>query len=159
MQKITTCLWFDTQGLKAANWYISIFKGKILKILYYGNEGFEIHGKHAGEVMLVEFEMLGQTFQALNGGPEFTFSEAISISVSCETQEEVDFYWNKLKEDGVEGSCGWLKDKYGLSWQIVPAIMRKFLENSESPEYQRVMKAMLQMKKLDIAALKQAYEE
>src|SRR5262245_61510319 len=150
MQTISTCLWFDTQAKEAAEYYISIFKnGKISNILYYGKEGFEIHGKPEGSVMLVEFEVHGIKFQALNGGPNFTFSEAVSFVVHCETQEEVDYYWSKFSDQGEEGPCGWLKDKYGISWQIVPIILGKML-GDPSIKSQRVMKSMLQMKKLNI---------
>ena len=162
MQKISPCLWFDDKGEEAAKFYISIFKdSKIGDVTRYGKEGYEIHGKEEGTVMTVEFEIEGQKFLGLNGGPIFKFNEAISFQVYCETQEEVDYYWEKLSEGGDEKAqiCGWLKDKYGVSWQIVPIILIKMLKDKDSEKSQRVMKAMLQMHKLDISTLKKAYEE
>jgi predicted 3-demethylubiquinone-9 3-methyltransferase (glyoxalase superfamily) len=162
MQKISPCLWFDDQGEEAAKFYTSIFKdSKIGDVTRYGKEGYEIHGRQEGTVMTVEFEIEGQKFLALNGGPIFKFNEAISFQVYCETQEEVDYYWEKLSEGGDEKAqqCGWLKDKYGVSWQIVPTILIKMLKDKDSEKSQRVMKAMLQMHKLDISTLKKAYEE
>lgn len=162
MQKISPCLWFDDQGEEAAKFYTSIFKdSKIGDVTRYGKEGYEIHGREEGTVMTVEFEIEGQKFLALNGGPIFKFNEAISFQVYCETQEEVDYYWKKLSEGGDEKAqqCGWLKDKYGVSWQIVPTILIKMLKDKDSEKSQRVMKAMLQMHKLDISTLKKAYEE
>jgi predicted 3-demethylubiquinone-9 3-methyltransferase (glyoxalase superfamily) len=162
MQKISSCLWFDDQGEEAAKFYTSIFKdSKIGDVTRYGKEGYEIHGREEGTVMTVEFEIEGQKFLALNGGPIFKFNEAISFQVYCETQEEVDYYWEKLSEGGDEKAqqCGWLKDKYGVSWQIVPTILIKMLKDKDSEKSQRVMKAMLQMHKLDISTLKKAYEE
>jgi len=162
MQKISPCLWFDDQGEEAAKFYTSIFKdSKIGDVTRYGKEGYEIHGREEGTVMTVEFEIEGQKFLALNGGPIFKFNEAISFQVYCETQEEVDYYWEKLSEGGDEKAqqCGWLKDKYGVSWQIVPNILIKMLKDKDSEKSQRVMKAMLQMHKLDISILKKAYEE
>jgi predicted 3-demethylubiquinone-9 3-methyltransferase (glyoxalase superfamily) len=162
MQKISPCLWFDDQGEEAAKFYTSIFKdSKMGDVTRYGKEGYEIHGREEGTVMTVEFEIEGQKFLALNGGPIFKFNEAISFQVYCETQEEVDYYWEKLSEGGDEKAqqCGWLKDKYGVSWQIVPTILIKMLKDKDSEKSQRVMKAMLQMHKLDISILKKAYEE
>jgi len=162
MQKISPCLWFDDQGEEAAKFYTSIFKdSKIGDVTRYGKEGYEIHGREEGTVMTVEFEIEGQKFLALNGGPIFKFNEAISFQVYCETQEEVDYYWEKLSEGGDEKAqqCGWLKDKYGVSWQIVPTILIKMLKDKDSEKSQRVMKALLQMRKLDIRTLTQAYEE
>lgn len=162
MQKISPCLWFDDQGEEAAKFYTSIFKdSKIGDVTRYGKEGYEIHGREEGTVMTVEFEIEGQKFLALNGGPIFKFNEAISFQVYCETQEEVDYYWEKLSEGGDEKAqqCGWLKDKYGVSWQIVPTILMKMLKDKDSEKSQRVMKAMLQMHKLDISTLKKAYDE
>ena len=162
MQKISPCLWFDDQGEEAAKFYTSIFKdSKIGDVTRYGKEGYEIHGREEGTVMTVEFEIEGQKFLALNGGPIFKFNEAISFQVYCETQEEVDYYWEKLSEGGDEKAqqCGWLKDKYGVSWQIVPTILIKMLKDNDSEKSQKVMKAMLQMHKLDISILKKAYEE
>ena len=157
-QKITPCLWFDTQAEEAASFYVSIFgNSRIGKISRYGKEGFEIHGKKAGTVMTAEFEIEGQKFIALNGGPHFKFNEAVSFQVFCETQAEIDHLWRKLSEGGAESRCGWLKDKFGLSWQIVPRALPQLLTDENAEKAQRVMKAMLQMGKLDIAALKQAH--
>ena len=154
-QKITPCLWFDTRAEEAARFYASVFKNsKIGKISRYGKEGFEIHGKEAGTVMTAEFEIAGQKFLALNGGPQFKFNEAVSFQVHCETQEEIDYFWSKLAEGGQEGPCGWLKDKFGLSWQVIPTALPQLLTDENSG--QRVMKSMLQMRKIDIAALKRA---
>ncbi len=161
MQKITPCLWFDNQAEEAANFYTSIFKNsKIGNITRYGNEGYEIHGREAGTVMTVDFEIDGQKFTALNGGPVFKFNEAISFVVHCKTQEQVDNYWEKLSEGGDEKAqqCGWLKDKYGVSWQIVPEVLSKLVGDPASEKSQRAMKAMLRMKKIDIEGLKKAYE-
>jgi predicted 3-demethylubiquinone-9 3-methyltransferase (glyoxalase superfamily) len=157
--KITPCLWFDTQAEEAARFYVSIFKNaKIGRISRYGKEGVESHGKAAGSVMTVEFEIEGQTFVALNGGPHFKFNEAVSFQVHCETQKEVDYFWSKLAAGGEEGPCGWLKDKYGLSWQVVPTVLPEMLMDADSEKVQRVTKAFLQMKKFDIGQLKQAFE-
>ena len=161
MQKISPCLWFDDQGEEAAKFYTSIFKdSKIGDVTRYGKEGYEIHGREEGTVMTAEFEIEGQNFLALNGGPIFKFNEAISFQVYCETQEEVDYYWEKLSEGGDEKAqqCGWLKDKYGVSWQIVPIILIEMLKDKDSEKSQKVMKAMLQMHKLDISTLKKAYD-
>ena len=162
MQKIGPCLWFDDKAEEAAKFYTSVFKdSKIGDVTRYGKEGYEIHGKEEGTVMTVEFEIEGQKFLGLNGGPIFKFNEAISFQVYCETQEEVDYYWEKLSEGGDEKAqvCGWLKDKYGVSWQIVPIILIEMLKDKDSEKSQKVMKAMLQMHKLDISTLKKAYEE
>ena len=162
MQKITPCLWFDSNAEEAAKFYTSIFKNsKIGKISRYGKEGYEIHGKPEESVLTVEFELNGQTFTALNGGPAFKFNEAISFQVHCQTQDEVDYYWEKLSKGGDEKAqqCGWLKDKYGVSWQIVPVLLSEMLQDKNTEKSERVMKALLQMKKLDIKTLKQAYEE
>ncbi len=154
-QKITPCLWFDTQAEDAAKFYASVFKSsKVGKISRYGKEGFEIHGKQAGTVMTVEFEVAGQKFLALNGGPQFKFNEAVSFQVHCETQEEIDYFWSKLADGGEERPCGWLKDKFGLSWQVIPTVLLQLLTDEGSA--QRVMRSMLQMRKIDIAALKRA---
>lgn len=162
MQKITPCLWFDSDAEEAVNFYTSIFKNsKIRKISRYGQEGYEIHGKAAGTVMTIEFELNSQTFTALNGGPMFRFNEAISFQVSCGSQEEVDYYWEKLSEGGDEKAqqCGWLKDKYGVSWQIVPTALVELLQDTDPKKSGRVMKALLQMKKIDIRGLRQVYEQ
>lgn len=158
-RKITPCLWFDTQAEEAANFYVSVFENsRITNVSRYGKEGFEIHGKEAGTVMVAEFELEGQPFVALNGGPHFTFDEAISFQVHCETQEEIDYFWGRLTEGGEEGPCGWLKDKFGLSWQVVPTVLPKMLMDPDQEKAQRVTKAFLQMKKFDIAALERAYD-
>lgn len=157
--KITPCLWFDNQAEAAARFYTSVFKkGKIGKITRFGKEGFEIHGRPEGSVMTVEFEINGQPFTALNGGPVFKFNEAISLQVPCETQEEIDYYWNELSKGGEKSQCGWLKDKYGLSWQVFPKGIDEWVGDPDSEKSQRAMKAMLQMEKIDLAKLKQAYE-
>jgi predicted 3-demethylubiquinone-9 3-methyltransferase (glyoxalase superfamily) len=156
-KQITPCLWFDTQAEEAAKFYASVFKNsKIGKISRYGKEGFEVHGKKAGTVMTVEFEIEGQKFLALNGGPHFKFNEAVSFQVPCETQEEIDYFWSTLAKDGEEGHCGWLKDKFGLSWQVFPRALPEMLTDGNSETAQRVMRSMLQMRKIDLAALKQA---
>lgn len=158
VHEIRPCLWFDTQAEEAAKFYVSIFKdSRIVRILCYGEAGHEIHGKPAESVMTVEFELNGQRFTALNGGPEFTFNEAISLQVDCETQEEVDYFWEKLTEDGEEVACGWLKDRYGLSWQIGLTALGEMLADPDRAKSERVTKAFLQMKKLDLAALRRAY--
>jgi predicted 3-demethylubiquinone-9 3-methyltransferase (glyoxalase superfamily) len=158
--KITPCLWFDTEAEDAANFYVSIFKNsKITQISRYGQEGFEIHGKKAGTVMTAAFELEGQSFVALNGGPQFKFDEAISFQVSCESQQEIDYFWSKLLAGGgSEGPCGWLKDRFGLSWQVVPAALIEMLLDKDAAKVGRVTKAFLQMKKFDIAELKRAFE-
>jgi predicted 3-demethylubiquinone-9 3-methyltransferase (glyoxalase superfamily) len=154
---IAPCLWFDTEAEAAANHYVSIFEdSKITQVGRYGEEGRDIHGKQPGSVMIVEFQIQGQKFLALNGGPQFKFSEAISFQVHCDTQAEVDYFWAKLSEGGSEGHCGWLKDRFGLSWQVVPTIIPELLRDEKSEKAQRVMKAVFQMRKLDIAALKHA---
>jgi predicted 3-demethylubiquinone-9 3-methyltransferase (glyoxalase superfamily) len=156
MQRITPCLWFDTEGEEAASFYTSVFKNsRIVDITHYGDAG----PRPAGTVMTVTFELDGQEFVALNGGPEFKFNEAISFQVSCETQEEVDEFWNRLTEGGEPGPCGWLKDKYGVSWQVVPAALSELLSDPDPERSQRAMKAMLGMSKIDIAALQQAAEQ
>ena len=153
IQKITPFLWFDHQAEEAAKFYTSIFpNSKIVKLARYG----EGSPGPAGSVMTVEFQLEGQSFVALNGGPHFKFSEAISFVVNCQTQDEVDNYWEKLSAGGAEVQCGWLKDKFGLSWQIVPTVLPELLSDPNPEKAQRVMKAMLKMKKLDITALKQA---
>jgi len=161
-QKINPFLWFDKEAEEAAKFYVSIFKNsRIDGITYYGKEGYEIHRMEEGTVMTVDFEIEGQKFVALNGGPVFKFNESISFQVNCETQQEIDHYWEKLSHGGDERAqqCGWLKDKYGVSWQIVPTILAKMIQDKDSKKSQKVMKAMLQMHKIDINALYQAYEE
>jgi predicted 3-demethylubiquinone-9 3-methyltransferase (glyoxalase superfamily) len=156
--KINPCLWFDTEAEEAAKFYCSIFKNSRMgKVSRYANEGQEIHGKPAGSVMAVEFELDGQKFAALNGGPQFKFDEAISFQINCEDQEEVDYYWNRLTVGGTEVACGWLKDRFGLSWQVVPKALYAMLSDRDQDKVKRVTKAFLQMKKFDIAALRRAY--
>ena len=160
MQKITPFLWYDDKAEEAANFYVSIFKNsKVLSVTRYEEAGAQASGRPKGSAMTVEFELEGQKFVGLNGGPHFKFTEAVSFLVNCETQEEVDYFWEKLTADGgAESQCGWLKDKYGLSWQIVPTILPALMKNKDPEKLQRTMKAMLQMKKIDIAILKQASE-
>lgn len=159
MQKITPCLWFDNQAEEAVNFYVSIFKNsKIGSVARYGEEGAKVSGRPKGTVMTVTFQLDGQEFMALNGGPMFKFTEAISFIVNCKTQQEVDELWEKLSKGGEEGPCGWLKDKYGVSWQIVPIVLGEMLQDKDPEKSERVMKAMLQMRKLDIKSLEQAYE-
>jgi predicted 3-demethylubiquinone-9 3-methyltransferase (glyoxalase superfamily) len=160
MQKITPCLWFDSQAEEAAKYYVSIFKNsKIGNMTRYGETGAEVSGRPKGSVMTVTFEIEGQEFMALNGGPHFTFSEAISLMVKCMTQKEIDEMWEKLSQGGEEGQCGWLKDKYGLSWQIVSPVWDEMLQDKDVKKSEKVMKAILQMTKPDIKTLKQAYEQ
>ena len=160
MQRITPCLWFDTQAEEAAKFYTSVFKNsRIGRISRYGKEGHEIHGRPEGSVLTVEFELNGQPFTALNGGPVFTFNEAVSFQVFCDSQQELDSYWEKLSKGGDTKAqqCGWLKDQYGVSWQVVPTQLAAMLQDKDSRKSERVMKELLQMKKLDIARLEQAY--
>jgi predicted 3-demethylubiquinone-9 3-methyltransferase (glyoxalase superfamily) len=162
MQKISPCLWFDDKAEEAVNFYVSIFKNsKVGNVTRYGKEGYEIHKKKEGTVMTIDFEIEGQKFLALNGGPIFKFNEAISFQIYCDTQEEIDYYWEKLTEGGDKNAqvCGWLKDKFGVSWQVVPIAMIKMLQDKDSKKTERVMKAMLQMQKLDIDALTKVYQE
>lgn len=160
IQKITSCLWFDDQAEEAVKFYTSVFKNsKTGMVNRYGKEGYEIHGKKEGTVMTIEFWLENQGFVALNGGPQFKFSEAISFIVNCDTQNEIDYYWEKLSEGADEdaGACGWLKDKFGLSWQIVPSKLNDMLTDSNSKRSQNVMKELLRMKKLDIDVLERAF--
>jgi predicted 3-demethylubiquinone-9 3-methyltransferase (glyoxalase superfamily) len=160
-QSITPCLWFDTQAEEAARYYTSIFKdSRIGTISRYSDAGHEVHGRSAGSVMTVEFELNGQPFTALNGGPHFKFNEAVSFQIMCRTQEEVDHYWNQLSQGGDPNAqqCGWLKDKYGLSWQVVPVVLLEMMTDPDREKSDRAMEAMLQMKKLDIAGLERAFE-
>lgn len=157
MQKITPFLWFDHQAEQAVKFYTSIFKkSKIGKIARYDEAGARVSGRPAGSVMTIEFQIEGQDFIALNGGPIFKFTEAVSFVVNCRTQAEVDHYWKKLSAGGQQVQCGWLKDKYGVSWQIVPTILDELLSGKDAAKSQRVMQAMLKMVKLDIERLKQA---
>lgn len=156
IQKITPFLWFDHQAEEAANFYTSIFSNsKIIKVICYGQAG----PGPAGSAMTVDFQLEGQSFVALNGGPHFKFTEAVSFAVNCQTQQEVDAYWEKLSAGGVQVECGWLKDKFGLSWQIVPTVLPELLSDPDPEKSARVMKAMLTMKKIDIRALRQAYDK
>ena len=160
MKVIAPCLWFDNQAETAARFYISIFKkSRIVQVARYGKAGREIHKRPAGSVMTVEFKLNGQTFTALNGGPVFKFNEAISLQVMCKTQDEIDYYWKKLSAGGDKRAqqCGWLKDKFGVSWQIVPEMLPGLVKDPHSKKSERAFEAMLQMKKLDIAKLNRAY--
>jgi predicted 3-demethylubiquinone-9 3-methyltransferase (glyoxalase superfamily) len=156
MQKITTFLWFDNQAEEAANFYVSIFKNStILGISHYGDEA----PRPKGSVLVVNFQLDGQNFMALNGGPSFKFTEAISLVVNCETQQEVDEMWEKLSAGGEKSECGWLKDKYGLWWQVVPAMLGHILEDKNAEKTNRVMKEIMKMDKLDIKRIQQAYDQ
>jgi predicted 3-demethylubiquinone-9 3-methyltransferase (glyoxalase superfamily) len=156
MTTITPCLWFDTEGEEAATFYVSLFKNsRITEVSRYGEAG----PRPAGTVMVVSFELDGRPFTALNGGPEFTFSEAISFQVDCQSQEEVDYYWDGLSAGGEEGPCGWLKDRYGVSWQVVPRALIALLQDPDPGRSQRAMAAMLTMKKIDIAAVQAAVDQ
>ncbi|CAN5831397.1 VOC family protein [soil metagenome] len=160
IQNITPCLWFDDQAEEAAEFYTTIFNdSRIVNVTRYGDAGHEFHGKPAGTVMTVVFELDGHQFTALNGGPVFEFNEAVSFQVHCETQDQVDYYWEKLSEGGDEKAqqCGWLKDRYGVSWQVVPTSLLDMLNDPDSQKSQRVTEAMLRMKKLDIDELVRAY--
>jgi predicted 3-demethylubiquinone-9 3-methyltransferase (glyoxalase superfamily) len=160
VQPITPCLWFDSQAEEAARYYTGIFKNsKIGTITRYTEAGHEVHGRPAGSVMTVEFELNGQAFTALNGGPHFKFNEAVSFQIMCRDQEEVDHYWNKLSQGGDPNAqqCGWLKDKYGLSWQVVPTVLVELMSDPDKEKSGRAMEAMLQMKKRDIAELERAF--
>jgi predicted 3-demethylubiquinone-9 3-methyltransferase (glyoxalase superfamily) len=159
--RITPCLWFDQQAEEAAQFYVSIFpNSKVGRIARYGTEGQEHHHQPPGSVMTVEFELDGQTFTALNGGPVFQFNEAVSLQIHCETQAEVDHYWNRLTAGGDPRSqqCGWLKDRFGVSWQVVPTIVPRVLTDPDPVKSSRAMRAILQMHKLDIAAIQQAFD-
>lgn len=159
-QKITPCLWYNSQAHDAAAFYTGIFPGsRINRIAHYGEAGREIHGMPPGSVLTVEFELEGQTFVALNGGAEFRFNEAISLQVHCDTQDEVDHFWARLSEGGDPQAqmCGWLKDRYGVSWQIVPSMLPDMIVDPDKEKSGRVMTALMQMKKLDIEALRRAY--
>ena len=156
MQKITPCLWFDTEAEEAADFYVSVFKNsRILDVSHYGDAG----PRPAGMVMTVTFDLDGQEVIALNGGPDFTFNEAVSLQVNCETQDEVDWFWSQLGEGGELGPCGWLKDRYGVSWQVVPTALNELLSDPDPARAQRAMKAMLTMSKIDIEALRRAADE
>lgn len=155
INQITPCLWFDSQAEEAAKFYTSIFPdSKIDTVNRFGKEGYEIHGQKEGTVMTVTFKINGQPFTALNGGPLFKFNESVSFQVMCESQEEIDFYWNRLTEGGEESQCGWLKDKFGVSWQIIPKVLNELMKDQERAE--RVTAAFLKMKKFDIESLLKA---
>ena len=161
IQRIAPCLWFDHQAEEAVQFYVSIFKNsKILDVFRYGEAGYEIHGQPAGQINFINFELDGQTFTAMNGGPFFKFNEAISLQVHCATQDEVDYYWEKLSEGGDKDAqqCGWLKDKYGVSWQVIPMELLELISDPESTRSQSVYARMLQMKKLDIVELRNLYD-
>jgi len=161
VQAISPCLWFDDQAEAAARYYVSIFKkGKVLAVTYYPAVGQEIHGRKAGTVLAVEFIVNGLAFTALNGGPQFKFNEAVSMQVICRTQKEIDYYWEKLRAGGDPRAqaCGWLKDKYGLSWQVVPEGIARMFKNPKSKATERAFAALMQMKKLDIAELEAAFQ-
>jgi predicted 3-demethylubiquinone-9 3-methyltransferase (glyoxalase superfamily) len=158
-QKITPFLWFDDQAEEAVSFYTSIFKNsKGGNATRYDEEGSKVSGRPKGSVMTVPFKLEGQDFVALNGGPVFKFTEAVSFVVNCETQKEVDHFWEKLSAGGEEVQCGWLKDKFGLSWQVVPTVLSEMLQDKDAQKAKRVMAAMLKMKKIDIAELRRAYE-
>ena len=160
MQKITPFLWFDDKAEEAVNFYVSIFKNaRIGNLTRYDEAGEKVSGRPKDSVMTVEFQLDGQEFVALNGGPHFKFTEAVSFVVNCETQAEVDEFWEKLSAGGEEVQCGWLKDKYGLSWQIVPTILTELLKDKDPAKAKRVMEAMLQMKKIDIPTLQRAFDK
>lgn len=159
--KIVPCLWFDDKAEEAAKYYVGIFKNSRINLTTrYSTAGQETHRKAPGSVMTVEFDLDGQRFTALNGGPEFKFNEAISLQIHCENQEEIDYYWNKLGAGGDPKAqvCGWLKDRYGLSWQVIPKDVDELYKDESSPGAQAAMEAMLQMKKIDMAALREAYD-
>jgi predicted 3-demethylubiquinone-9 3-methyltransferase (glyoxalase superfamily) len=170
IQKISPCLWFDSAAEEAAKFYVSVFSAiakstgsgtasKVTAVTHYGESGASIAGRPKGSVMTVVFELAGQEFMALNGGPLFTFSEAISFIVNCESQDEIDAFWQELSEGGETGECGWLTDKYGLSWQIVPTVLDEMIKDSDPKKSEQVMSALLKMTKLDIKRLKQAYDQ
>jgi predicted 3-demethylubiquinone-9 3-methyltransferase (glyoxalase superfamily) len=160
-QRISPCLWFSDQAEEAANYYVGIFKdARVNKVTRYSEVGQEAHGRPAGSVMTVEFELDGNEFTALNGGPVFTFNEAVSLQVFCDDQKEIDYFWDRLGAGGDPNAqqCGWLKDRYGLSWQVVPKGMEEMMEDANSPGAKRAMAAMMEMKKIDLAALERAYQ-
>jgi len=161
LSKISPCLWFDGQAEDAATFYTSIFRNsKITAISHYGEAGHEVHGQKAGTVLTVSFELEGISFTALNGGPLFKFNEAVSFQIDCQTQEEVDYFWDKLSAGGPSEAqqCGWLKDKFGLSWQVVPSILPSLISHPDTVKSQRAFQALMDMKKLDIAALQRAFD-
>jgi predicted 3-demethylubiquinone-9 3-methyltransferase (glyoxalase superfamily) len=160
MQKISPFLWFNNNAEEAVNYYLSVFKNsKRLNISRYGEEGAKISGREKGSVMTIAFQINGQNFIALNGGPVFSFSPAISFLVNCESQEEVDLLWDKLSDGGEKQQCGWLRDKFGITWQIVPTVLGELLNHPDTLKSKRVMNAMLKMNKIDIKSLKEAFEQ
>ena len=155
-KKLSTCLWFDTQAEEAANFYVSVFRNsKVGRVSHYAQD---VQGKKAGDVMVVEFEINGQSFTALNGGPQYKFTEAVSFQVACDSQQEIDYFWGRLTDGGQEGPCGWLKDKFGLSWQVFPSALPKMLMDPDKARSTRVMGAFMKMKKFDLAQLTRVYE-
>ena len=159
LKRIQTCLWFDTQAEEAAKFYVSVFPNSELgAVSHYGKEGYEIHKRPAGSVMTVEFKLQGQPFVGLNGGPQFKFDEAISFQIMCDTQQDIDYFSSKLTDGGKQGPCGWVTDKFGLSWQVVPTQLQQMLLDRDEAKRERVTKAFLQMKKFDLDALKRAFE-
>lgn len=159
-QRITPCLWFDDQAEAAANFYVSVFENsRILRISRYTEAGHEIHGKPEGSVLTVAFALDGQEFTALNGGPQFQFDEAISLQIMCENQAEIDYYWSRLSEGGSEGPCGWLKDKFGLHWQVTPTVLPDLLTDPDPRKATAVMNAIFKMSKIDIATIQRAFAE
>ncbi len=162
LQKITPCLWFDSQAEEAANFYVGIFRNsRITAVARYGQADQEIHARPPGSVMTVAFELDGQSFTALNGGPMFKFNEAVSFQINCESQEEVDFFWDRLSEGGDPAAqqCGWLKDQFGAPWQVVPTVLAQMMSDPDPAKSARVMHALLTMKRLDIGLLKKAYAD
>ena len=157
-QQITPCLWYDKNAEDAANFYITVFKNsKITRVVHFGNVGQEEHGGKPGSVLAVDFELDGQKFSGLNGGPNFKFSEAISFQVPCETQEEIDYYWSTLTKGGSESECGWLKDRFGMSWQVFPRRLLDMIADSDRAKADRAMAAMMKMKKIDLATIERAF--
>lgn len=158
-QKISPFLWFDNQAEEAANFYVSVFENsRIRAVSRYGEAGREVHGREPGSVMVVDFELDGQSFAALNGGPLFKFNEAVSFEVNCDSQAEIDHFWSALTESGRESQCGWLKDRFGMSWQVVPSQLPQIMSGGDAARQDRVMRAVMGMKKFDIAALQRAYD-
>ena len=157
--QIKPCLWFDSQAEEAAKFYVSVFENSRMgTVSRYGKAGQDVHGMKEGTVLAVEFEINGQPFVALNGGPHFKFTEAVSFQVFCDTQKEIDFFWSALSKGGQEGPCGWLKDKYGLSWQVVPSVLATMMTDPDPKKSERTMAAFMQMKKFDLEKLTRAYE-
>ncbi len=157
-QQITPCLWFDKNAEEAVNFYITVFRNsRIANIVYFGHAGQETHGGKPGAVLAIDFELDGQKFSCLNGGPHFKFSEAVSFQIPCETQEEIDYYWSALTKGGNESDCGWLKDKFGLSWQVFPGRLLAMLRDPDRAKADRAMSAMMKMKKIDLATIERAY--